>query len=187
MSISDIGSNLLIGIISGIISSIIVTRTSMVIQSYLDEFREIRIVVLKIYRVDIYLRIIISQASKYISYEENHNIRIREIADFSKEAKFINKIYEEIREESLFSQFSYKSLDEYRDKIKCVFKNNIDDIEMCNVSELGDLISGTSSLCDEYNRINKSKTNVILKIIVKDIVTWIILVSAIAVSLILIA
>ena len=92
MNISDIGSNMLIGIISGFISSIIVTRTSMLMQSYLDEFRQISIVALKIYRVDIYLRVIISQASKYVTYEKDHNKMIGEIADFSKEAKFINRI-----------------------------------------------------------------------------------------------
>ena len=69
MSIGDIGQNMLIGVISGIISSIIVTRAFMIIQNYLNEFAQIRVIALKIYRADIYLHVIASQASKYVIYE----------------------------------------------------------------------------------------------------------------------
>ena len=84
MSIGDIGQNMLIGVVSGIISSVIVTRTFMIIQGYLNEFAQIRIIALKIYRVNIYLPVIVSQASKYVTYEQNPNQMIREIADFHK-------------------------------------------------------------------------------------------------------
>lgn len=49
MSIGDVGQNMLIGVISGIISSIIVTRAFMIIQGYLNEFAQIRVIALKIY------------------------------------------------------------------------------------------------------------------------------------------
>lgn len=62
MSLSDIGQNMLIGVISGIVSSIIVTRVFMIIQGYLNEFVQIRVIALKIYRADIYLHVIASQA-----------------------------------------------------------------------------------------------------------------------------
>ena len=187
MSISDIGSNMLIGVVSGVISSIIVTRVFMLIQSYLDEFTQIRIVALKVYRVDVYLRVIISQASKYVAYETNPNIMIGEIADFKKKAEFINKIFDEIREECLFSQYNYKSLVKYRVDVKGGFEQGIDDIETYNVNELRNLMTRTSELYDEYQKINKSKTNDILKLILKDITIWIILIGVVIVSLILIA
>lgn len=187
MNISDIGSNILIGVISGIISSIIVTRTFMLIQSYLDEFRQIRIVALKIYRANVYLRVIVSQASKYVSYEENPNKMISKIADFHKEAQFVNKIFEEIREECLFSQYSYSTLEKYRDEVKSEFQQTIDDIEVHNVNELEYLMTKTSKLFDKYKEINDGKINHILKLILKDITIWIVLIVTLAVSLILIA
>lgn len=187
MDISDIISNILIGIISGGISSIIVTRAFMLIQSYLDEFTQIRIVALKIYRADIYLRVITSQASKYVSYEKNPNIMIRKIANFNKEIKFINKILEEIREECLFSQYNCKTLEKYRDEIKGKFEQNIDDVATYNVNELENLLARTSELYDEYQKINKGKMNDILKLILKDITIWIILVGIVIASLILVA
>ena len=90
MNISDIGSNVLIGIVSGIVSSIIVTRIFMLIQSYLDEFRQIRIVALKIYRADVYLRMIISQASKYVSYEK-FLLSINRLVETEKKSKLTIK------------------------------------------------------------------------------------------------
>ncbi len=187
MSISDIGSNMLIGVMSGIISSIIVTRVFMIIQSYLDELAQIRIIALKIYRADIYLRVITSQASKYDSYEENPNKMIGEIANFNKETKFVNKILEEVRDECLFSQYSHNTLEKYREDVKEEFKQNIDDIETYNVDELGNFAIRTSKLYDEYKKINKRKINDILKIILKDITIWIFLIGILIVSLILIA
>lgn len=187
MIISNIGSNILIGIASGVISSIIVTRAFMLVQSYLDEFRQIRVVALKIYRADVYLRVIISQASKYVSYEKNPNKIVGKIADFNKEAKFVNKIIKEIREECLFSQYSYSTLEKYRDKIKMEFQQKIDDIETYNVNGLENIMSRTSKLYDEYKKINEGKINDILKIILKDTTMWIMLIVIIFISLILIA
>lgn len=187
MSIGDIGQNMLIGVISGIISSIIVTRTFMIIQSYLNEFAQIRVIALKIYRADIYLHVIVSQASKYVTYEENPNKMIREIADFNKKAIFVNKILEEVRDECFFSQYSYNTLEEYRNGVKEALINYIDDIETCSVDELGNFATRTSGLYDEYKKIDKTKKNDILKIILKDITIWIFSIGALLVSLILIA
>ena len=187
MSIGDIGQNMLIGVISGIISSIIVTRAFMIIQGYLNEFAQIRVIALKIYRADIFLRVIASQASKYVTYEKNPNNVIREIADFHKEAIFVNEILKEIRDECLFSQYSYKTLEEYKKVVKAAFINNIDDIETCSVDELGDFATCTSRLDDEYKKLDKRKTNDILKILLKDIIIWIFSIGFLLVSLILIA
>lgn len=187
MSISGIGQNMLIGVISGIISSIIVTRAFMIIQSYLSEFAQIRIIALKMYRADIYLHVITSQTSKYVTYEENPDKMIREIADFNKEAIFINKIIEEVRDECLFSQYSYNTLEEYRNGVKATLINNVNDIETCNVDELGNFATRISGLYDEYIKIDKRKRNDILKIILKDITLWIFSIGVLLVSLILIA
>lgn len=187
MSIADIGQNMLIGVISGIISSIIVTRAFMIIQSYLNEFAQIRVIALKIYRADIYLRVIVSRASKYVTYEENPNKKIREIADFNKEAIFVNKIIEEVRDECLFSQYSYDTLEKYRNGVKAALINNIDDIETCSVDELENFATHTFGLYDEYKKIDKRKRNDILKIILKDITIWIFSIGVLFVSLILTA
>lgn len=187
MSIGDIGQNMLIGVISGIISSIIVTRAFMIIQSYLNEFAQIRVIALKMYRADIYLHVIASQASKYVTYEENPNKMIKEIADFNKEAIFVNKIIEEVRDECLFSQYSYNTLEEYRNGVKLALINSIDDIETCSVDELGNFATRTSGLYDEYKKIDKRKRNDILKIILKDITIWVFSIGVLLVSLILIA
>lgn len=188
VGIGDIGQNMLIGVVSGIISSVIVTRTFMIIQGYLNEFAQIRIIALKIYRVNIYLHVIVSQASKYVTYEENPNKMIREIADFHKEAVFVNKILKEVRDECLFSQYSYNTLEEYKNGVKAAFINNIDDIETCSVDELGNFATQTSRLDDEYKKIDKRKrTNDIMKMILKDITIWIFSIGVLLVSLILIA
>lgn len=185
MGISDIGQNMLIGVISGIISSIIVTRAFMIIQSYLSEFAQIRIIALKMYRADIYLHVIASQASKYVTYEENPDKIIGEIADFNKEAIFVNKIIEEVRDECLFSQYSYNTLEEYRNTVKAALINNIDDIETCSIDELGNFATRISEIYDEYKKIDKRKD--ILKIILKDITIWIFSIGVLFVSLMLIA
>ncbi len=111
---------------------------------------------------------------------------IREIADFNKEALFVNKILEEIRDECLFSQYSYNTLEKYRTGVKAAFINIIDDIETCNVDEIENLASRTSELYDEYKKIDKRKINDILKIIFKDITIWIFSIGVLLVSLILI-
>lgn len=187
MSIGDIGQNMLIGVISGIISSIIVTRAFMIIQGYLNEFAQIRVIALKIYRADIYLHVIASQASKYVTYEENPNKMIREIADFNKEATFVNRILEEARDECLFSEYSYNTLEKYRNSVKAAFINIIDDIETCSVDELGNFVTQTSGLYDEYKKIDKRKTNDILQIILKDITILIFSIGVLLASIILIA
>ena len=138
--------------------------------------------------VNIYLHVIVSQASKYVTYEENPNKMIREIADFHKEAVFVNKILKEVRDECLFSQYSYNTLEEYKNGVKAAFINNIDDIETCSVDELGNFAIQTSRLDDEYKKIDKRKrTNDIMKMILKDITIWIFSVGVLLVSLILIA
>lgn len=82
---------------------------------------------------------------------------IREIADFHKEAIFVNEILKEIRDECLFSQYSYKTLEVYKKVVKAELINNIDDIETCSVDELGDFATCTSRLGDEYKKIDKRK------------------------------
>lgn len=187
MSISDIGQNMLIGVVSGIISSIIVTRAFMIIQCYLSEFAQIRIIALKVYRADIYLHVITSQASKYVTFEENPDKIIREIADFNKEAIFVNKIIEEVRDECLFSQYSYNTLEEYRNTVKAALINNIDDIETYSIDELGNFATRISGIYDEYKKIDKRKRKDISKIILKDITIWIFSIGVLFVSLMLIA
>lgn len=77
---------------------------------------------------------------------------IREIADFDKEAKFVNKIWEEVRDECLFSQYNHNTLEKYRDDVEAEFRRNIDDIETYNVDELGNFANPTSKLYDEYKK-----------------------------------
>ena len=93
-----------------------------------------------------------------------------------------------MRDECLFSQYSYNTLEEYKNGVKAAFINNIDDIETCSVDELGNFATQTSRLDDEYKKIDKRKrTNDIMKMILKDITIWIFSIGVLLVSLILIA
>lgn len=187
MNISDVGINLLIGIASGIISSIIVTRAFMLIQDYIEQLGKIEVMVLKIYRIDIYLRVIISQAQKYISYEENSKLAVGEIADFQKEASFLNTLFEQLREESMFFVCDYTSLEQYRCAVKSTFQQPINDILTYNVDELLNYNQKVSELYTEYEEIKSNRKKEIMAIVIKDVTILVVAIGALLLSLILIA
>lgn len=130
---------------------------------------------------------IVSQAQKYDAYENNPDVAIINIDDFSKEAEFINNIYEQIREETLFSKYNCSTLEKYRNRIKENFEHPISNVLTYNVDQLTNLNHITLVLYDEYEKENIRKRTEMRNIVVKDMIIRIVTIGATLTSLILIA